>query len=47
MRIETRCRITGVDNPIHLLASHCKPWRDTGMSKPRTRSRTRKPMLPT
>jgi putative restriction endonuclease len=29
MRIETRCRITGVDNPAHLLASHCKPWRDS------------------
>jgi putative restriction endonuclease len=29
MRIETRCRITGVDNPTHLLASHCKPWRDS------------------
>src|SRR6266478_1500648 len=28
MRIETRCRITGVDNPSYLLASHCKPWRD-------------------
>jgi putative restriction endonuclease len=28
MRIETSCRITGVDNPSHLLASHCKPWRD-------------------
>ena len=27
-RIETRCRITGVDNPVHLVASHCKPWRD-------------------
>ena len=27
-RIESRCRITGVDNPIHLVASHCKPWRD-------------------
>jgi len=26
--IETRCRITGVDNPTHLIASHCKPWRD-------------------
>src|SRR5579862_6514471 len=24
-RIESRCRITGVDNPIHLVASHCKP----------------------
>jgi len=27
-KIETRCRITGVDNPVHLIASHCKPWRD-------------------
>lgn len=26
--IEKRCRITGVDNPTHLVASHCKPWRD-------------------
>jgi hypothetical protein len=29
MQIESRCRITGVDNPIHLLASHSKPWRDS------------------
>jgi hypothetical protein len=29
MRIEARCRITGVSNPAHLLASHCKPWRDS------------------
>jgi HNH endonuclease len=29
MQLETRCRITGVDNPSHLLASHCKPWRDS------------------
>jgi len=29
MRVETRCRITGVDNPSQLLASHCKPWRDS------------------
>jgi hypothetical protein len=29
MDIETRCRITGVTNPIHLRASHCKPWRDS------------------
>lgn len=29
MQIEQRCRITGVDNPIHLVASHCKPWRDS------------------
>jgi hypothetical protein len=28
MQIEDRCRITGVTNPIHLRASHCKPWRD-------------------
>jgi GNAT superfamily N-acetyltransferase len=27
-KIEQRCRITGVDNPVHLVASHCKPWRD-------------------
>jgi hypothetical protein len=27
--IEERCRITGVENPIHLIASHCKPWRDS------------------
>jgi hypothetical protein len=29
MEIERRCRITGVDNPIHLVASHCRPWRDS------------------
>jgi len=28
MEIETHCRITGVINITHLLASHCKPWRD-------------------
>ena len=27
-QIESRCRITGVTNPVHLIASHCKPWRD-------------------
>lgn len=26
--IEKRCRVTGVGNPTHLVASHCKPWRD-------------------
>jgi HNH endonuclease len=26
--IESRCRITLVDNPAHLIASHCRPWRD-------------------
>jgi putative restriction endonuclease len=28
-KIESRCRVTGVDNPAHLIASHCKPWRDS------------------
>lgn len=28
MQVERRCRITGVDVPAHLRASHCKPWRD-------------------
>jgi putative restriction endonuclease len=28
-QIESRCRITGVQNPVHLVASHCKPWRDS------------------
>jgi hypothetical protein len=28
-KIESRCRITGVANPVHLIASHCKPWRDS------------------
>jgi len=27
--VEKRCRITGVNNPEHLRASHCKPWRDS------------------
>ena len=26
-QIETKCRVTGVENPAHLIASHCKPWR--------------------
>jgi len=25
--IEPRCRVTGVANPAHLIASHIKPWR--------------------
>jgi hypothetical protein len=29
MAIESRCRITLVENPVHLMASHCKPWRDS------------------
>ena len=28
MQIESRCRLTGVDQVEHLRASHCKPWRD-------------------
>ena len=28
MRIERKCRITGVTRAEHLRASHCKPWRD-------------------
>ena len=32
-RIESRCRITGVENPVHLVASHCKPWRTQRMRK--------------
>ncbi len=27
--IERRCRVTAVDRPEHLRASHCKPWRDS------------------
>jgi putative restriction endonuclease len=27
-KIESKCRITSVENPVHLVASHCKPWRD-------------------
>jgi hypothetical protein len=27
--VEQRCRITKVSNPVHLIASHCKPWRDS------------------
>jgi putative restriction endonuclease len=29
VKIESKCRITGVENPVHLVASHCKPWRDS------------------
>lgn len=29
MRIENFCRITKVDNPIHLIGSHIKPWRES------------------
>lgn len=30
LAIEKRCRVTGVDRAEHLIASHCKPWRDCG-----------------
>jgi hypothetical protein len=33
MEIEQRCRITGVTNPVHLIAGHCKPWRDCDNSE--------------
>jgi putative restriction endonuclease len=29
MTIERHCRITKVSNLVHLIASHCKPWRDS------------------
>ena len=29
-RIERVCRITRVDNPVHLVGSHIKPWRHPG-----------------
>jgi putative restriction endonuclease len=29
MNIEGFCRITRVNEPVHLRASHCKPWRDS------------------
>jgi len=28
-RIESQCRVTKVNRPEHLIASHCKPWRDS------------------
>jgi putative restriction endonuclease len=28
-RRERSCRITAVDNPVHLIASHIKPWRES------------------
>lgn len=27
--IARHCRVTGVNRPEHLIASHCKPWRDS------------------
>lgn len=34
-KIETCCRITRVDRVEHLIASHCKPWRDCESNKER------------
>lgn len=28
-KFETRCRVTQVSNPVHLIASHIKPWRES------------------
>jgi putative restriction endonuclease len=28
-RFETHCRVTAVSNPVHLIASHIKPWRES------------------
>lgn len=28
-RFETHCRLTRVSNPVHLVASHIKPWRES------------------
>jgi HNH endonuclease len=32
---EGRCRVTGVDRIEHLIASHCKPWRDCDSNQER------------
>jgi putative restriction endonuclease len=32
---ESRCRVTKVDRIEHLIASHCKPWRDCGSNQER------------
>jgi hypothetical protein len=32
-KIETKGRIAGVENPVHLVASHCKPWPDSTLSR--------------
>lgn len=34
-RIERYCRVTRVDRPEHLRASHCKPWRDCDTNEER------------
>lgn len=32
-QVESLCRVTRVDRPEHLRASHCKPWRDSSDSE--------------
>ncbi len=34
-RLERACRVTKVDRPEHLRASHCKPWRDCDTNEER------------
>lgn len=34
-KLERKCRVTNVDRPEHLRASHCKPWRDCENSNER------------
>lgn len=33
LTVERACRVTGVDRPNHLIASHTKPWRDCSNSE--------------
>lgn len=33
LTLERACRLTGVDKPSHLIASHTKPWRDSTNSE--------------
>jgi len=33
MEVEKRCRVTGIEDPTHLRASHIKPWRDSDNSE--------------
>lgn len=34
-QVEKQCRVTGVDRIEHLIASHCKPWRDCSDNRER------------
>ena len=34
-KIEKRCRVTRVDQLVHLVASHSKPWRDCSSNEER------------